>query len=303
MLVSALLVASCISHVIGSALPNDHIVADLVTRENPGEGIQIINDDPWLKELGNKLKRRQDGNNFPYIEEIRKLLKSGCQIHGQAPPAGEVDPVQTDNECKLGCGGYCNPGATYTHSLLKEVKEVKVTSNPHIDEVFENPNADPLDIEVKKGTAETHGSTKGWSIGLELGGNIAGTHGPLSAVFSGQRTQLTQESRTETVEVTWKGKCPPRTECRVITMTFQLTVQGLCDNTGYVYCLTGHPTKRDMCGNDKYNLLKCFCPELQNRLNELCPPGQKPCTIVFPLTKPEGGLRSVQFIQEVPLKA
>ncbi|EGD92673.1 hypothetical protein TESG_00245 [Trichophyton tonsurans CBS 112818] len=258
MLFSKLIVASCLSPAFGSLLPKDY-VADLIARQAPGGDTIIIKGDEWLESLGKAaptLHRRQDDMKYPYIENLKKTLKDSHQIDGQYPPVGEVNPVQSSLECALGCSGWCNPTSTYTRQVLRTISKVEVTGSPHFDEVFENPNDDPLDIEVKKGTAVTRGNTKGWSIGLGLSGRLS----PVSAEFSGQISQLTEETTTETREVSWKGKCPPKSECLVTTVTFAVTVT-----------------------------------------EEKCPKGSetpklKACEVTFPLRKPDGSLRTVQFL-------
>ncbi|EFE37416.1 hypothetical protein TRV_07949 [Trichophyton verrucosum HKI 0517] len=301
MLFSKLLVASCISPVFSSFLPKDY-VTDLMARQGPGEDPIIIGDDEWLNSLGKAaatLHRRQEEPDYPYIKELRKTLKDSHQIDGKWPPVGEVNPVPSSTDCKLGCSGTCNPAATYDHQTLRTISGVTVTGYPNVDEVFENPNDDPLDIEVKKGTAVTKGNTKGWSIGLGLSGGL----GPASAEFSGQISQLTEETSTETREVSWKGKCPPHTECRVTTVTFTITVTGMCDELPYAYCLTGRPQKRNMCGESKDHFLTCLCDAQKALIERQCPKGPqlKSCEITFPLRKPDGSLRTVQFLSQTPI--
>ncbi|EGE09139.1 hypothetical protein TEQG_08093 [Trichophyton equinum CBS 127.97] len=199
------------------------------------------------------------------------------------------------------CSGWCNPASTYTRQVLRTISKVEVTGSPHFDEVFENPNDDPLDIEVKKGTAVTRGNTKGWSIGLGLSGRLS----PVSAEFSGQISQLTEETTTETREVSWKGKCPPKSECLVTTVTFAVTVTGQCDESLFGFCLLGDVRKRDMCADDKEFLLTCVCPTHKGLIEEKCPKGSetpklKACEVTFPLRKPDGSLRTVQFLTMVP---
>lgn len=303
MLFSKLFVASCISPVFGSLLPKDY-VADLIARQAPGGDTIIIHGDDWLESLGKAaatLHRRQDDMKYPYIDNLRKVLKESHQVNGQFPPAGEVDPVQSSLDCTLGCSGWCNPASTYTHQTLRTISNVEVTGHPHVDEIFENPNTDPLDIEVKKGTAVTRGNTKGWSIGLGLGGGS----GPLSAEFSGQISQLTEETTTETREVSWKGKCPANSECLVTTVTFMVTVTGKCDESLYAFCLHGEVQKRDMCGDGKEFLLTCICPAHKDLIEQRCPKGSespklKSCEVTFPLRKPDGSLRTVQFLSIIP---
>ncbi|EGD87909.2 hypothetical protein H112_04384 [Trichophyton rubrum D6] len=301
MLFSKLLVASCISPVFGSLLPKDY-VSDLIARQAPGEDIVIIEDDDWLKSLGKAtatLHRRQDDANFPYIKELRKVLQERHNIDGQSLPYGEVNPVQSSLDCTLDCSGTCNPAATYTHRTLRTITNVTVAGYPNVDEVFHNPNDDPLDIEVKKGTAVARGNTKGWSIGVGLNGGL----GPLSAEFSGQISQLTEEASTETREVSWKGKCPSKTECRVTTATFSITVKGMCNDSPFVYCLTGRPQKRNMCGESKDHLLTCLCPVQKEMIAAKCPKEseQISCDIIFPLRKPDGSLRTVQYLTITPI--
>ncbi|DAA77070.1 TPA_exp: Uncharacterized protein A8136_6836 [Trichophyton benhamiae CBS 112371] len=301
MLFSKFFVALCISPVFGNFLPNDY-VTDLIARQAPGESRTIIDGDPWLERLVKAvatLHRRQDVPDYPYVKELKKALQESHKVDNQWPPVGEVDPIPSSTECKLGCSGTCNPAATYTRLVLRTISEVNVTGFPHVDEIFENPNDDPLDIEVKKGTAVTKGNTKGWSIGLGLSGGL----GPASAELSGQISQLTEETSTETREVSWKGKCPPHTECRVTTVTFTITVTGMCDESPYVYCLTGRPQKRNMCGEGKEHFLTCLCDAQKGLIQRQCPkdPQLKPCEITFPLRKPDGKLRTVQFLSQTPI--
>ncbi|GBF64596.1 hypothetical protein TMEN_7312 [Trichophyton mentagrophytes] len=306
MLFSKLLVASCLSPVFGSLLPKDY-VTDLVARKASGRETIIIGDDDWLNSLGKAaatLHRREGDEGdmkYPYIETLKNILKDSHKIDGKWPPVGEVDPIHSSLDCTLGCTGWCDPASTYTHQVLRTISKVEVTGSQHVDEIFENPNPDPLDIEVKKGTAVARGNTKGWSIGLGLGGGL----GPLSAEFSGQISQLTEETTTETREVSWKGKCPGKSECLVTTVTFMVTVTGQCDESLYAFCLIGPVHKRDMCGDHKDTLSRCVCPAHKKLMEERCPKGPeypklKSCTISFPLRKPEGPLRTVQLLQVVP---
>ncbi|OAL69422.1 hypothetical protein A7D00_6541 [Trichophyton violaceum] len=304
MLFSKLLVASCISPVFGSLLPKDY-VSDLIARQAPGEDIVIIEDDDWLKSLGKAtatLHRRHNNMKYPYIDKLREVLKKTHQIDGQWPPVGEVNPVHSSLDCTLGCSGWCDPASTYQHQTLRTIANVTVTGSPHVDEVFENPNDDPLDIEVKKGTAVARGNTKGWSIGVGLNGGL----GPLSAEFSGQITQTTEETTTETREVSWKGKCPAKSECLVTTVTFSITVEGQCDESIFAFCLLGEPQKRDMCGEHREQFLTCVCPEHKGIIEGQCPkdpnrPQLTSCEVTFPLKKPDGSLRTVQFLAISPL--
>ncbi|KAI1993763.1 hypothetical protein LOZ51_002033 [Ophidiomyces ophidiicola] len=198
--VSTLLIASCITHVIGSALPNLP-ATDLVMRQNKPAGmIIVLSDDEDLKKIHEamqNLKRQNAPSKLPYIQSVLSY------------------PT-------------CTPAATYLHTILKTIADVQVSENVNVDEIVSNPNDSEVPISVKTGTAKGHWSEKGWKIGLgfDLG------KPPFTAKFSGEYSVAEKTTVLETVDFTWQGKCPPKTEC-------QVRMTGKCTREPYAYCLTG----------------------------------------------------------------
>ncbi|KAI2004691.1 hypothetical protein LOZ49_005738 [Ophidiomyces ophidiicola] len=296
--VSTFLIASCITHVIGSALPNLP-ATDLVMRQNKPAGMIIIlsNDEDLKKihEAMQNLKRQNAPSKLPYIQSVVKLLKERSILDGRPPPppppVGEVFSDQTSPHCQLSYP-TCTPAATYLHTILKTIADVQVSENVNVDEIVSNSNDSEVPISVKTGTAKGHWSEKSWKIGLgfDLG------KPPFTAKFSGEYSVAEKTTVLETVDFTWQGKCPPKTEC-------QVRMTGKCTREPYAYCLTGDLARveRSLCTDPGFK--EWGCNLIKQRIADRCHKVRDfvDCTVSFPLMKSDGKLRTIRYLEQIPL--
>ncbi|KAI2273869.1 hypothetical protein LOZ05_001722 [Ophidiomyces ophidiicola] len=277
--VSTFLIASCITHVIGSALPNLP-ATDLVMRQNKPAGmIIILSNDEDLKKIHEAMQnlKRQ---NAPDLSSM-----------AGPPPVGEVFSDQTSPHCQLSYP-TCTPAATYLHTILKTIADVQVSENVNVDEIVSNSNDSEVPISVKTGTAKGHWSEKSWKIGLgfDLG------KPPFTAKFSGEYSVAEKTTVLETVDFTWQGKCPPKTEC-------QVRMTGKCTREPYAYCLTGDLARveRSLCTDPGFK--EWGCNLIKQRIADRCHKVRDfvDCTVSFPLMKSDGKLRTIRYLEQIPL--
>ncbi|KAI1962796.1 hypothetical protein LOZ58_002416 [Ophidiomyces ophidiicola] len=91
--VSTLLIVSCITHVIGSALPNLPAIDLVMPQNKPAGKIIILSEDEELKKIHEAIqntKRQNAPSKLPYIQPVVKLLKERSILDGRTPPVGEV---------------------------------------------------------------------------------------------------------------------------------------------------------------------------------------------------------------------
>ncbi|EJP65032.1 uncharacterized protein BBA_06207 [Beauveria bassiana ARSEF 2860] len=80
-------------------------------------------------------------------------------------------------------------------------------------------------VETAQSTTNTKTETKGWNIGAKVTGNFGKKDVAAGVVeLSGQYSESTTLTNTETTTVTFKGPCPPAHECRIETWTFHLNI-------------------------------------------------------------------------------
>ncbi len=80
-------------------------------------------------------------------------------------------------------------------------------------------------VETTKSTTNTKTDTKGWNIGAKITANFGKKDVAAGAVeLSGQYSESTTLTNTETKTVTFKAPCQPGHECRIETWTFHLNI-------------------------------------------------------------------------------
>ncbi|KAI1966803.1 hypothetical protein LOZ58_000292 [Ophidiomyces ophidiicola] len=282
-----LALAAIFGQAYGSALPPvaPIIVESEIAARAPKQNVTILSQSPELAALMAKLgKRKVFKDGIPVDERtVIQLIKDNVKKTSIGRPAPFKDDKARGGrttDCPRNTF-YCHGDRLWLRQSLISIENVDVSINNNLENSVRTEGVASQRLAISSSTAKAKTSTRGWNVG----GKISLTAGDGAMEISGGYSSSTTESITNTVTEEHSITCPPRTECRLVTRTFSVSVKGICEDLPIVNCRAGYTM---MCENPKQ--WEKTCPDYKTHAAKCSNRTKAPCSFSFPVLDSKGNL-------------
>ncbi|EQL01555.1 hypothetical protein OCS_02738 [Ophiocordyceps sinensis CO18] len=221
-----------------------------------------------------------------------------------AGPAGTgYDRIYQDRHViqEASCFPYifnCLTSKFFKRHWLSEIDEVQVKPLARIEKDVINRNENPIDVTILQSTAIASGTSQGWTYSGRLEAKIPMSKGEVLAAVGATYTDTVTATKTETTGANVGMKCASNKSCRLMTVSFQVTLTGQCEVEPMLLC--GGDKPLDICYGFRgyceqhysYWRRNCVVEPDSSRAKYLHHTNRVPCNVTVPARHQDQSLRS-----------